>query len=96
MEKSERTFTHAGFLPPDRRIQGKTRQDFPAGKYNGYRRPRMAGKKRVRKWTYNGIRAYYPDLSFKEWLAVCRSGKNEEPGPEWVVSNVKRLASVER
>jgi uncharacterized membrane protein len=52
----------------------------------------MARKKWVSKWTYNGIKAYYPDLSWKEWIDVCRQGKNKERYPDGVVSNVKRLA----
>jgi hypothetical protein len=56
----------------------------------------MAGKKWVKKWTYNGIKACYPSLSWKEWTDICRQGKNEEYAPEWVVSNVERLESVER
>jgi hypothetical protein len=26
----------------------------------------------VRRWTYSGIRRYFPRLSFDEWLGICR------------------------
>jgi hypothetical protein len=41
-----------------------------AGTYNNYRRPYMA--KWQKKWTYSGIKAYYPGLSFKAWLDICK------------------------
>jgi hypothetical protein len=24
------------------------------------------------KWTYNGIKRYYPNLTFSEWLGICK------------------------
>jgi hypothetical protein len=33
----------------------------------------MARGKKAR-WTYSGIKAYFPLLSFDEWLGICRRG----------------------
>jgi hypothetical protein len=27
---------------------------------------------RTKKWTYSGIKAYFPKLSFSEWLGICQ------------------------
>jgi hypothetical protein len=49
------------------------------------RRPYMAGKKR---WTYSGIKAYFPKLSFEEWLGICRRGDHLNKDRHVVVSGV--------
>ena len=27
-----------------------------------------------RKWTFSGIKRYYPNLSYETWLKICRNG----------------------
>jgi hypothetical protein len=29
------------------------------------------------KWSFNGIRRYCPDLSYEDWLDICKTGAHE-------------------
>jgi hypothetical protein len=40
-----------------------------------------------RRWTYNGIKTYYPNLSYSAWLKICAKGDNKRYCPETVVGS---------
>jgi hypothetical protein len=45
----------------------------------------MEHKKRGKKWTYSGIQAHYPGLTFADWLSICKSGDHCYSEPRAVV-----------
>jgi hypothetical protein len=48
----------------------------------------MAKKARVKRWTFSGIKAYFPNLSYSDWLGICRRGDNVWQDRYAVVSQV--------
>jgi hypothetical protein len=48
----------------------------------------MAHRNTVKKWTYNGIKAYYPRLPYTEWLGICRRGDHLRKAAREVVEKV--------
>jgi hypothetical protein len=46
-------------------------------------------KRQGHKWTFNGVKQYYPDLSFEDWLKICAHGNNSKEHISEVVSGRK-------
>ena len=33
-------------------------------------------KAKKNRWTFNGIKRFCPNLSFEDWLIICKQGQN--------------------
>jgi hypothetical protein len=39
----------------------------------------------MKKWTYNGIKKFYPELSFEDWLRICEKRQHRNKNANDVV-----------
>jgi hypothetical protein len=42
----------------------------------------------MKKWTYNGIKRYYPGLTFEGWLWICVKKQHRNKNPSDVVIGI--------
>jgi len=42
----------------------------------------------MKKWTYKGIKKYYPELSFEDWLRICIKKQHRNSNASDVVAGI--------
>ena len=44
-----------------------------------------AHKMKRKRWTFSGIKKFFPKLTFEDWLKICKSRKQYEIDLPWLL-----------
>jgi hypothetical protein len=45
----------------------------------------------MKKWTYKGIKRFYPELSFEDWLRICSKQQHRNQNANDVVMGIMNI-----